>query len=190
MRGASPRQRLIETIWELVGQTIFRCTFHNWYGIRRRLLNVFGARVHPTARIRPSVTVSHPWHLEVGAHATVGDHAILFCLGPIRIGERTTVSQYAHLCAGGHDYTRADMPLIADPIVIGDGCWIAADVFIGPGVTIGTDTVVGARSTVVDDLPPASICAGDPARPRAEREIRVGAPPRREMPQRPAVEAS
>ncbi len=181
MRGASPKQRLIETLWEILGQPLFRCTFHNWYGLRRSLLSAFGAEIHPTARIRPSVTVTHPWNLTIGAHATVGDHAVLFCLGPIQIGERSTISQYAHLCAGSHDYTRSDMPLITDPIRIGDGCWIAADVFVGPGVKIGADTVVGARSTVVNDLPPAKICSGDPARPQADRIIRIGEPPRVEV---------
>ncbi len=178
VRGQTPRQRFAETLWELFGQPLFRLTFHNWYRIRASLLRLFGARVHPTARIRPSVRITHPWQLTIGAHTAIGDHAILFCLGPITIGSRCTISQYAHLCAGGHDYTRKDMPLITDPIVVEDDVWISADVFVGPGVTVGTDTVVGARSTVMHSLPPRSICAGDQARRLRDRVILYPSPAR------------
>lgn len=163
IQGETPALRLAEALWEMIGQRLFRVSFHNWYGLRRRILRMFGASIDPTARIRPTVKISHPWHLQVGAHTAIGDQVILYCLGPIRIGRRCTISQYAHLCAGGHDYTKKDMPLITDPIVLKDGVWIAADVFVGPGVTIGADTVVGARSTVFHSLPEKSVCAGDNA---------------------------
>lgn len=176
-RGATASSRLAETLWEWIGQPLFRVTFHNWYRLRRRILMLFGARVHPTARIRPSVKISHPWRLSVGQHTAVGDHAILYCLGPITIGGRCTISQYVHLCAAGYDYTRKEMPLIADPIAICDDVWIAADVFVGPGVTIGADTVVGARSTVFHSLPPRSICAGDNATRLRERVVRADQKP-------------
>lgn len=176
MYGLTPRERLRESLWGLVGRPLMRLTFHNWYRLRRELLRLFGADIHPTARVRPSVRISHPWRLRIGAQTTIGDRAILFCLGQISIGDRCTVSQYAHLCAGGHDYTRRDMPLITDPITIEDDVWIAADVFVGPGVTIERDTVVGARSTVVHSLPERSICAGDSAKPLKARHVRQPAP--------------
>jgi putative colanic acid biosynthesis acetyltransferase WcaF len=56
------------------------------------------------------------------------------------------------------------MPLVARPIAIGDNSWLAAEVFVGPGVTIGALCVVGARSVVVRDLPPGTVCAGNPCR--------------------------
>ena len=174
IQGANWRQRLVETLWALVGQQLFRWSFHDWYRLRTAMLRLFGADIHPTARIRPSARISHPWLLKVGAHTAIGDHAIIFCLGPIDIGARCTISQYTHICSASHDHTRADMALIMDPIRIEDDAWIAADVFIGPGVTIGADTVVGARSTVMHSLPPGSVCAGDNAKILGERKIRVG----------------
>lgn len=172
VHGRDWRERLLERLWDAAGQPMMRLTFHNWYGLRRGLLRLFGATVHPTARIRPSARISYPWRLKVGAHTAIGDHAILFCLGPISIGDRCTISQYAHLCAGSHDYTSRSMDLVTKPIVIEDDAWIAADVFVGPGVTVGRDTLVGARSTVTHSLPPATICGGDRARPIRAREIR------------------
>jgi len=171
VEGRTPRERLKERLWRLAGEPVFRLTFHNWYGLRRRLLVLFGADVHPTARIRPSVRVSYPWRLRVGASSAIGDHAILFCLGPIVIGDRCTISQYAHLCSGSHDHTSKSMDLITRPIIVEDDAWIAADVFVGPGVTVGRDAVVGARSTVLHSLPPGMVCAGDNARALHPRPI-------------------
>ena len=66
----------------------------------------------------------------------------------ISIGRDVTISQYAHLCAGTHDYRRSDMPLLKTPIRIGEGVWICADSFIGPGVNVGSFAVVAARVLV------------------------------------------
>lgn len=157
------RQKIGRAMWYLVQGTLFAWSPRVAYAWRAWLLRVFGARVHPSARIRPSVRIEVPWNLTIGAQSSVGDHAILYCLGPISIGKRVSVSQYAHLCAGTHDYTRSDMPLLRPPITVDDDVWIAADVFVGPNVTIGAGTVVGARSTVLKSLPSWKVCMGHPA---------------------------
>jgi putative colanic acid biosynthesis acetyltransferase WcaF len=61
------------------------------------------------------------------------------------------------------------MPLVTQPIVLGENVWLGAEVFVGPGVTIGELCVVGARSVVVKDLPPRTVCAGQPCRPLKPR---------------------
>ncbi len=163
-------------LWEAIGKHLFRISFHNWYRLRARLLRLFGASIHPTSRIRPTVRITRPWNLTVGAHTAIGDHAIVFCLGKITIGERCVISQYTHLCAAGHNYTARDMPTIVDPIMIGSDVWLAADTFVGPGVTIGEGSVVGARSTVTRSLAAGKICAGDRAVALSDRQIRRGTP--------------
>ena len=174
-RRTSPwntREKLGRALWYLAEATLFRFSPRPLYRWRNWLLRRFGARVHPSARIRPTVTVEVPWHLTVGPEAIVGDHVILYCLGEVSIGARAVVSQYAHLCSGSYDYTTRTMTLVTRPIIIEDDAWIAADVFVGPGVTVGRDSVVGARSTVLHSLPPGMICAGDNARPMAPRIVR------------------
>jgi putative colanic acid biosynthesis acetyltransferase WcaF len=79
------------------------------------------------------------------------------------------ISQYSHICAGTHDHTQPNLPLLRPPITIDDDVWIAADVFVGPGVTIAQGAVVGARSSVFKDLPAWKICVGHPARPISDR---------------------
>jgi putative colanic acid biosynthesis acetyltransferase WcaF len=93
----------------------------------------------------------------------VGDRAILYSLGEIAIHRGATVSQYAHLCAGSHDYRDPLLPLTKPPIVIGAGAWICADAFIGPGVVVGEMAVVGARAVAMRHVPAHAVVVGNPA---------------------------
>ena len=112
-----------------------------------------------------------PWNLEVGAWSAIGENALIYNLAKVTIGERVTISHRAHLCAGTHDYTRSDMPLLKLPITIGNQAWICADAFVGPGVEIGEGSVVGARAVVVKDIESWVVVAGNPARVVKRREI-------------------
>lgn len=172
---ASPwsfRDKAFRALWMLMGRPLFRLSFHNWYAYRRALLRRFGAIVGRRAMIRPTAHIEIPWNLDIGEDATVGDHAILYSLGRITIGDRAIISQYAHLCAGTHDYTDHTFKLLRTPITIGDDCWVGTDAFIGPGVTVGNLTVVGARSSAYKDLPPGKVCVGNPAKPIKDRVLR------------------
>ncbi len=163
------KQNIGRALWMISSAVLFRLSFHNWYAWRRLLLRLFGARIGRGVRIRPSVKIEIPWNLTIDDQAVVGDHAILYCLGQIHIGHRVVISQYAHLCAGTHDFDDPTFPLVKPPITIGDNCWIAADVFVGPGVIVGANTVVGARSSVFKTLPENVIAAGSPAKVLKER---------------------
>lgn len=162
-------EKVRRLLWSVVEITAFRLTWPTWYGYRAWLLNRFGARVDPTARIRRTCRFTCPWNLTVGANTATGDFVIFYCLGPITIGERVTISQYAHLCAGSHDYTNPKMPLLRPPIVIADDAWIAADAFIGPDVTAGEGAVLGARGCTFKNLEPWTVYGGNPARPMKPR---------------------
>ncbi len=159
----STREKVARLLWGAVQSTLFRWSFHNWYGVRRALLRAFGARLDATANLRRTVLVECPWNLSIGAESSVGDRAILYCLGPVSIGARVTVSQGAHICAGSHDSRRATMPLLRPPVDIGDDAWIAADAFVGPKVRVGEGAILGARAVALGDLEPWSIYLGNPA---------------------------
>ncbi|MFM7260611.1 MAG: putative colanic acid biosynthesis acetyltransferase [bacterium] len=170
----STGEKLRRLVWGAVQATLFRTTFHNWYGLRRAILRTFGARLDATANVRRTVTIECPWNLSIGAESSVGDRAVLYCLGPVSIGARVTISQGAHLCAGTHDHRRATMPLVRSSITIGDEAWIAADAFVGPGVTVGEGAILGARGVAMRDLAPWRIYAGNPAFDVRERTFDRG----------------
>lgn len=96
---------------------------------------------------------------------------LIYNLGKITLGQRVTVSHGAHLCAGTHDYARADFPLLKLPIVIQDQSWVCADAFVGPNVTISEGAVVGARAVVTKNVMPWTVVAGNPAQFIKKREI-------------------
>ena len=136
------------------------------------LLRAFGAKIGANVHIYPSVRITMPWNLEIGEQASVGARAILYALGTIRIGARATVSQYAHLCAGTHDWRDPAMPLIKASLIIGDDAWVCASAFVGPGVTIGERAIVGAAAVVIKDVEPDMIVGGNPAKKIGQREER------------------
>lgn len=171
-RAASPytaREKVGRVLWAVVQSTAFRLSFHSWYRWRRLLLRAFGARLDPVVRIRRTVRIECPWNLSIGHDSAIGDRVTLYCLGPVRIGARVTISQGAHLCAGTHDFTRRAMPLLRPSIEVGDDAWICADAFVGPGVIVGPGAILGARGVAMRSLEPWIIHAGNPAvavRPR------------------------
>jgi putative colanic acid biosynthesis acetyltransferase WcaF len=157
-------------LWSLA-HPLFRFSPRLAWPWRNAMLRLFGASVGRRVRIYPSVDIIIPWNLTIGDYATVGDRAILYALGPISIGAHATVSQGAHLCAGTHDYRRADFPLLKPPIAIGEGAWVCADAFIGPGVTLGDYAIAGARAVVIRDVQQWTIVAGNPAKVSGLRSI-------------------
>ena len=168
----TPRQKIGRLLWAFVYHLLFRGSFHNWYMFRSALLRRFGAKTGKNVRIRRTARIEIPWNLTLGDDVSIGDEAILYSLGHIRIGARSFVSQYAHLCAGTHDGTRNDYPLLCEPITIGEDCWIAADAFVGPGVTVGDRTILGARASAFSDLPPDVVAVGNPAKAIKAREFK------------------
>lgn len=167
-RKWTPAELAGRALWEGLGFA-FAWSPRQLWDWRNLMLRAFGARIGPGVHIHPSVRIAVPWNLEVGARSAVGDRAVLYNLGQITIGADVTISQHAHLCAGTHDYRRADLPLIKAAIRVGDGAWICADAFVGPDVTVGHHAVVAARAVAVKDVEPSMIVAGNPARPIGAR---------------------
>ena len=163
--AAEQRARLAWAIGKLVFKAIPRPLF----GVRSLWLRLFGARIGAHCQIYPTVRIFLPSQLEIGAWSAIGDGVQLYNLAAIRIGERVTISQGAHLCAGTHDFRDARMPLVRARISVGDEAWLCADCFIGPEVMVGAGAVVGARAVIMRDVAPGAIMAGNPAKQIGER---------------------
>jgi len=166
----SKQENLRRVLWALV-TPLFRWSPRPLFGWRRFLLNLFGARVGQGVNIYNSAVITMPWNLEVGDWAAIGEHALIYNLGQITIGESATVSQRTHLCAGSHDYLDPAMPLLKTPIEIKPQAWVCADAFVGPGVTVGEGSVVGACAVVTRDVDPWTVVAGNPAREVKKRQF-------------------
>lgn len=156
-------------LWRMLGRHINRFSFHNWYALRRMVLSVFGADIHPSAKIRRTATIDCPWNLTMGELSALGDHAQIVARAPVRVGSKCTLSQYTKILTLAHDPHDPDYQMYTAPVFINDDAWIAADVVVMPGVTVGEGVVVGARSFVDRSIEPWKIAAGEPALPRRPR---------------------
>jgi len=149
--------------WFLVWHLLYRPTPRAVRKFRVLLLKVFGADVPYSVNLLPSSRIWHPWLFRAGEHACLADGVLIYNLGPVSIGAHTVLSQDAYVCAGTHDYTRPNLPLLRPPITIGAGVWVCAKAFIGPGVTVGDNAIVGACAVVTRDVPPDMVVQGNPA---------------------------
>jgi putative colanic acid biosynthesis acetyltransferase WcaF len=177
-RGArkySRAEQMRRIAWGL-GRWLVRLSPRPFFGWRRGVLRLFGARIGQHVNIYPSAHLYMPWNVEIGDWSALGDDVFVYSLGRVRIGRSVTLSYRSHVCAGGHDLTDPALPLIKPPVSIEDDVWVGTEAFIGPGVTVGRGAIVGARSVVVKNVEPLDIVGGNPARPIGRRQFGRAAP--------------
>jgi putative colanic acid biosynthesis acetyltransferase WcaF len=175
-RPYSRHEYLGRILW-MLAWPLFRCSPRPMFAWRRFLLRCFGAKVGRQVNIYPSAWIEIPWNLHIGDEASLGENVLVYSLGPVTIGPRTTVSHNAHLCAGSHDYRDPGLPLLRLPITIGADAWICAQSFVGPGVVIGDGAVIGAAAVVTGPVEAWAVVAGNPAKFIKRRVLGTDAQP-------------
>jgi len=144
---------------------------------RGSILRVFGAKVGQRCVFARDVEIVVPWNLTIGDDVQIGEHAILYSLGMITIGDGCVLDSKAHLCAGTHDMSDPLFPLIRPPIALGDGCFVGFDAYIAPNVVLGDRTRVYPRTSVYRSTDPDTIWRGNPGvlvEPSSESESTTG----------------
>lgn len=74
-----------------------------------------------------------------------------FCI----FGENVSIYDHDHGFRGDGPFNQ--QPLVADPIMIDDNCWIGTGCVILRGIHIGANSVVAANTVVTKDIPANSI---------------------------------
>ena len=159
-RGAS---RLKEGCWWIVRSLLFAPWFPLPSALKVTTWRLVGARVGEGVVIRSRVNITFPWKLSIGDHVWIGDEVLILSLAPVVIASHVCISQRAFLCTGFHKFHAETFDLVTKPIVIEEGCWIAAHVFVGPGVTLRKGTLCAAGSVVMKDAGPNQRMVGNPA---------------------------
>jgi len=172
--GFTTQNRVMRGLWKVVQVTLFSLSpsfAHSW---RRTLLRLFGAKIHPTAHVYPSVRIWAPWNLEMGRRSCLSWGVDCYCVDRISLGENALVSQYARLIAASHAIDSPNFHLVRRPIVLESESWVCAYAYIGMGVTVGRGAVVAATATVVKSVEPWAIVGGNPAQPIGMRRTCEG----------------
>ena len=96
-------------------------------------------------------------------------------MAPITLGDNVLVGPNVTLATPNHPFVAEERAYTdypngcheleyAQPITIGDNCWLCASVTVCGGVTIGAGSIIAAGAVVTRDIPPNSIAAGVPAK--------------------------
>lgn len=140
-------------------------------------------------RIGPGATVYLGTMFDVGLNGRVhiGKYALvhgawMICDAAVEIGDYALISWNVVLMdsyrwptdptarrrvleqTAGQLGRRPESSAPARPIRVGRNAWIGFDCCVLPGVSIGEGSIVGARSVVLEDVPPFTVVAGNPAR--------------------------
>lgn len=118
-----------------------------------------GIEYQPSIRIGSHVSIGEYVHITSFDKVVIGDN-VLF-------GRRVTISDNNH---GSLEWDQLQLhPLkrkltSKGPVVIEDDVWMGENAVVLSGVTVGRGSIVGANSVVTHDVPPYSLCCGNPAR--------------------------
>ncbi|MEM1165376.1 MAG: DapH/DapD/GlmU-related protein [Planctomycetota bacterium] len=156
----SPRQKVVRALWSTFAVPLWRML----PPLRAPLLRLFGGTIGRRCTLASSVHIEIPWNITLGDDVLVADRVILYSLGPITVGNGCVLDYRTHLCAGTHDFTDPNFPLLRPPITIGANSFLGADVYIAPDVEIGEGSRVAPRSSVHKSCPPGSHLRGNPAK--------------------------
>lgn len=136
------------------------------------ILEAHGAVVGNRVRIMRGLCLhvaSPDWtNLSIGEGCHIGRQVFMDLAGPVRIGNRTTLSMRSmiltHFDPGD---ARVAIDIRSGPdaqVVIEDDVYLGAACVILPGVRIGSRSVVAAGAVVTHDVPTDDRVAGVPAR--------------------------
>jgi acetyltransferase-like isoleucine patch superfamily enzyme len=105
--------------------------------------------------------------LVIGSDAVIAHHVTINLDATVRIGRNVVISPHVLIYTGSHQIgagNRRAREVVAEPVSIEDGAWIAVGAIILPGVTIGRGSIVAPGAVVFQDVPPNSYVKGNPAR--------------------------
>lgn len=119
--------------------------------------------------------------LRIEPDVYVGDDTLISCADSIHIGRYTLIAHNVHIfdnnshpmdwrdrqthwASIGDRCPDETLPIKHAPVRIGQHVWIGFNSIIHKGVTIGDRSIVAAGSVVMEDIPPDSLAAGNPAR--------------------------
>ena len=105
--------------------------------------------------------------ITVGSFSRVGIGSVV--IGPVSVGNQVIIAQHVVISGLNHTYESVDLPIrqqpvVSQPVVIEDECWIGSNAVITAGVRIGKHAVVAAGSIVTKNVPAYTVVAGNPAR--------------------------
>jgi acetyltransferase-like isoleucine patch superfamily enzyme len=107
--------------------------------------------------------------LSVGRDCFLGDECLIDLAEAVVLEDQVTLAErvlvLTHTNVGYQDHPlQRHFPPMAAAVVVEAGSFVGAGVILLPGVRVGRGSFVAAGSVVTEDVPPATLAAGVPAR--------------------------
>jgi acetyltransferase-like isoleucine patch superfamily enzyme len=125
------------------------------------------------------ITMSGEARVEIGSGCFLNRNVMLAAQEGIVIGDHVMFANGCFIGDAAHRFDDPEKPVTwqgftsKGPVRIGANCWFGVNCVVTSGVTIGERCVVGANSVVTEDLAPATIAAGVPAKAIKKVEFRA-----------------
>ena len=165
------RPLFVRVIWYFTNYFFFKSPFP-FYGPKRFLLRLFGAKVGVDLIIKPHVSIKYPWLLVIGDHVWIGEEVWIDNLAKVTLKSHSCVSQGALLLCGNHNYKRTTFDLLVGEITLDEGSWAGAKTVICPGVRLGSHSLLTVGSIATSSLEANWIYQGNPAKKLKLREFK------------------
>lgn len=143
--------------------------FEGWIDIPRRRGRIsIGRNVHICRFVEFSVTDHAELIIKDGTF--IGRGTVISAHRRVRIGANGLVAEYVSIHDNNHNTRDQNLPVRrqgfeAEPMEIGDDCWIGAKATLVKGAGLGGRCVLGAGAVLTQKLPDHTVAAGVPARP-------------------------
>jgi len=164
------RGLVVQLLWYYTSLLLFESAWLPASKLKLAILRCFGARIGQGVVLKPNVRIKFPWRLQVGDHCWIGQQVWIDNIAPVRIGSHVCISQGVYFCTGNHDHRKTTFDLIARPITVASGAWVAARSLLLAGVNVGANALVAAGAVVTKDVAAEKIVGGSPARELGDRE--------------------
>ena len=171
-------------LWEMFDKSPLGENVHLGIRFRRILARRIFRKCGANFKAFHFVKFSFGYNLEVGDNVVVHRHVLLDDRGGIRIGNRSSISDFVNVYSHSHDIVEP-REVRTPQTVIGEGVRITYHATVLAGLRLGDDSMVGAGSMVTKDTEPHAVYVGVPAKlvqrkPVAERAAPTPDPPTKE----------
>ena len=162
-------------LWEMFDKSPLGENVHLGIRFRRILARRIFKRCGRNFKAFHFVKLTFGYGLEVGDDVVVHRHVLLDDRGGIRIGDRSSVSDFVNVYSHSHHISEG-REVRTPRTVIEDGVRIAYHATVLAGTTLASNSMIGAGALVTRDTKPNTVYVGVPAKavvkkPRRRRRL-------------------